>query len=191
MQLICVKGRLGTVTNVPSRLLVIDASVACSCGDNEAVHPRAKQCRDFLIATLRICHKVVITPASWAEWKKHQSGFASRWRVSMTARKKVIRVTTEERTDAQKQVQLSCHGKRLAKAMKDCHLLDAALATELSVISLDEEVREIYRSLCEDAKILRKIVWVNPTLESEAPVDWLKQGAQSDAHRQLGYKADS
>jgi hypothetical protein len=106
----------------------------------------------------------------------------------MTARKKVVLVTPEE-NDVEKQIRSACNGNRLATAIKDCHLIHAALATEHSIASLDEEVREIYRSLSQDIKELRKIVWVNPTLESETPIDWLEQGAQPDVHRQLGHQA--
>jgi hypothetical protein len=75
-----------------SRRLVIDASVARSSGGEAATYPTSKHCRDFLKATLKICHRVVMTPDIMEEWRAHQSGFARRWRVSMEARKKVERM---------------------------------------------------------------------------------------------------
>jgi hypothetical protein len=44
-----------------SKLLVIDASIARSCGAPNATFPTSKNCRDFLNAVLTICHRMVLT----------------------------------------------------------------------------------------------------------------------------------
>ncbi|VXD11233.1 hypothetical protein PL8927_140065 [Planktothrix serta PCC 8927] len=74
--------------NKQSKYLVIDASVARSCGGEDAKHPTSKNCRDFLNAVLKICHSMVMTPELKVEWNKHESTFARKWRVSMIARRK-------------------------------------------------------------------------------------------------------
>lgn len=103
----------------------------------------------------------------------------------MTARKRIIRISLTEDT-IKSRVEKACPGSCLEAALKDCHLLHAALATDRSVISLDETVRKIYGSLSKDILELREIVWVNPTQDSEAPIEWLEQGAQHERHRKLG-----
>jgi hypothetical protein len=166
--------------------LVIDTSVARSCGDSSAVHPTAIRCRAFLIALRSGRHEAVFSPMLSQEWKKHRSRFANQWLVSMTARKRVIRISPSD-NNVGKQVEKMCQDSYLQDALKDCHLLHAALATDHSIVSLDEAVREIYRSLSKNIKELSNIVWVNPTLEEERPIEWLEQGAQPEPHRQLGY----
>lgn len=130
-------------------------------------------------------HGAVFSPTLLKEWRKHRSRFATQWLTSMTARKKVIRISLAEDT-IKSRVEKICPGSRLEAALKDCHLLHAALATDRSVISLDETVRKIYGSLSNDILELREIVWVNPTLEAETPIEWLEHGAQHERHRKLG-----
>jgi hypothetical protein len=56
--------------------IVVDASVARSCGDSKAIHPLPIQCRDFLLAMKEYNHSVVMTKEIRTEWDKHQSRFA-------------------------------------------------------------------------------------------------------------------
>jgi hypothetical protein len=60
--------------------IVVDASVARSCGDITAIHPLPIQCRDFLLAMQEQQHSVVMTKEIRAEWDKHQSRFALTYR---------------------------------------------------------------------------------------------------------------
>jgi hypothetical protein len=69
--------------------LVIDASIARSCGDEKATYPTSGRCRDFLIETQASQHRIVIK----AEWEKHRSRFASQWLGSMIARKQFTRIS--------------------------------------------------------------------------------------------------
>lgn len=46
------------MAKVRSRSLVIDASVARAAGPREAVHPTARNCRDFLVIAGEICHRM-------------------------------------------------------------------------------------------------------------------------------------
>jgi hypothetical protein len=68
-----------------SRRLVIDADVARSAGGEQATHPRSKHCRDFPRAVLEICHRLVLTPLTGDEWKRHRSRFAATWLGQMYA----------------------------------------------------------------------------------------------------------
>src|SRR3954452_5022187 len=76
------------VAKVRSRRLVIDASIARAAGDS-STHPTSRNCRDFLLIVLEICHRAVMTAPILEEWNRHQSRFASTWRKSMMARKKL------------------------------------------------------------------------------------------------------
>ena len=172
---------------VDSKRLVIDTDVAQASGSETATHPRAEHCRDFLQEVLSLGHSVVMTPEISNEWSEHQSRFARRWRVSMDARKKVYRVNApadEELRDKIKET--ATNDKEDEDMRKDFHLLEAALATDQTIISLDETVRGCFARATRHVGEIRDIVWVNPErMEEEEPFVWLQNGAPPEDHRQL------
>lgn len=170
-----------------SKQLVIDADVARASGSETATHPRAEHCRDFLNAVLSLSHRIVMTEKINNEWKNHQSRFARRWRVSMDARKKIDRINPPEYTELQAKVTDTASDEDEIEAMeKDFHLLQAALATDQTVISLDETVRQLFKRASQQVGEIRDIIWVNPDrVVEEHPIAWLQNGAPSEAHRQL------
>ncbi|MEW6219041.1 MAG: hypothetical protein AB1634_05820 [Thermodesulfobacteriota bacterium] len=113
-----------------SRAIVIDASVARAAGSAE--HPVSTACRDFLIQILRICHRVVMTVEIAEEWKKHQSGFALRWRAAMESKRKVVRPSVAELPSGLREQAeaLPLPPRRMSALLKDLHLVEAALATD-------------------------------------------------------------
>jgi hypothetical protein len=70
--------------------------------------------------------------------------------------------------------------------IEDVHLLDAALASDRVVLSLDEEVRACLRSAASEIEPLRKVAWANPLREEENVGEWLRDGAKPKPLRQLG-----
>ena len=172
---------------VDSKRLVIDTDVAQASGSEKATHPRAKHCRDFLQTVLSLSHSVVMTPEISNEWKRHRSGFARRWRVSMDARKKVYRVDAPVYEELRNKIERTATGENEIEVMqKDFHLLEAAWATDQSIISLEEIIRQLFARASERVGEIRDIVWVNPErMEEEEPIEWLKSGAPPEDHRQL------
>ncbi len=166
--------------------LVIDASVARASGGKDAVHPTAKNCRDFLTAVLQICHCVVMTPPIIKEWKKHQSAFARKWRVQMEGRKKVVRIEPSADASLDRKLARAARGNKLAAMRKDLHLIEAALATDLTVVARDDEARGLFASASGNVRELKDIVWVNPDNAEESPLTWLKNGAKAESRRKLG-----
>lgn len=170
-----------------SKRLVIDADVARASGSETATHPRAEHCRDFLNAVLSLSHRMVMTEQINNEWKNHQSRFARRWRVSMDARKKIDRIDPPENAELQAKVTTATNNENEIEALrKDFHLLHAALATDQTIISLDETVRQLFKRASQQVGEIQHIIWVNPdrTVE-EQPITWLQDGALPEAHRQL------
>lgn len=171
----------------PSKQLVIDADVAQAAGSEVATDPRAKHCRDFLSIVLSFSHRVVMTQEISNEWKRHQSRFARRWRLSMDARKKVERIELPEDETLREKILTTTEDQNEIEAMqKDVHLLDAALASDKTVISLDETVRKLFAQATQHVGEIRNVVWVNPERAAEEqPIIWLKNGAPPDPDRQL------
>ena len=171
-----------------SKRLVIDTDVLHSAGGEDASHPTAKHCRDFLKAVLTICHRVARTPAIDEEWKRHSSGFSRKWRVSMHSKKKLEAV----RTDSPGSQSLLCNiektvnsDKEIGAVRKDIHLIHAALATDRSIVSCDETVRQLFSNASSTVHELSPIVWVNPDREEETPILWLENGAEAEPNRML------
>ena len=170
-----------------SKRLVIDADVARAAGSEIATHPRAEHCRDFLNAVLSLSHRIVMTEQINNEWKNHQSRFARRWRVSMDARKKIDRIDPPENAELQAKVTTTTNNENEIEALqKDFHLLQAALVTDQTIISLDETVRQLFKQASQSVGEIRNIIWVNPDRTAEEqPIAWLQNGAPPEPHRQL------
>lgn len=160
-----------------SKRLVIDASVAHASGGESATHPDASHTRDFLLTVLKVCHKVVMSPAIQAEWDKHQSRFARTWRASMVARKKLLLSDMDERRDIRQEIEQAPVAESLKKAMhKDCHLLESAIATDNRIVSLDDKVRHLFKSEL-DVQDVNSVMWVNPIVDPEQLLVWLEEGS--------------
>jgi hypothetical protein len=83
------------------------------------------------------------------------------------------------------------HGKDtdiLAIVLKDCHLVEGALATDRWIASLDEQVRGHLADLAAAVEALRSILWVNPAVAEESAVEWLARGAPDNKKRYLKKK---
>ena len=152
---------------IRNRCLVIDASVARAAGPPESMHPTGALCRDFLMEVRGICHRIAWTQAIKREWDKHESSFARQWRVSMFNLKKMI-VAEVAGTGLEDSIREHCQDANIAEiVLKDCHLVDAALATDARIASLDDQVRGHFVALAAKIGLLRPILWVNPAISTE------------------------
>ena len=167
--------------------MVIDASVLQAAGPEGATFPTSKNCRDFLKAVRSICHRVVMTPEIGEEWKAHMSGFSRTWLVSMKHKKKVYRppdsVVNEE---LREKISNAASSQTERDALsKDTLLIEAALATDHSIASLDDAARRGFRKVANSVRRIGQIVWVNPDKTDEEPIDWLEKGAKAESSRRL------
>jgi hypothetical protein len=172
----------------PKRL-VIDASIARSCGSPTADRPPGTTCRDFLYAVLDCEHQVVMTTEIRAEWKKHQSRNTARWLRLMISNGQLFPIQ-DQLFDAElwETIPDMAKSDQQREAMaKDILLLEAALATDRRIASLDENTaRKYYKLAAQTIPKLREIVWVNPDKPAENPIGWLQSDAPADDFRMLG-----
>lgn len=75
--------------------------------------------------------------------------------------------------------------------LKDCHLLEASLAADSIIVSLDDKVRFHFTAAAESIGEIRGIVWVNLDKEDDEIIAWLEEGAEPEPHRQLGFQQDT
>lgn len=108
----------------------------------------------------------------------------------MDARRRVIRITVPSNEQLRRGVQ-NCPVREREKAAmsKDLLLVEAALAANETVVSRDDDVRDLFRACIDRLRALRRVVWVNPDRDEEEAIPWLRAGARAERHRQLGYVA--
>jgi hypothetical protein len=75
----------------------------------------------------------------------------------------------------------------VAAMLKDIHLIEAALAADKIVLSLDERVRGFFSDASRTIEELRQIHWANPEDQRERVLHWLQNGAKPEKSRLLGY----
>jgi hypothetical protein len=170
--------------------IVVDASVVRSCGDSKAIHPLPIQCRDFLLAMQKYEHSVVMTKDIKEEWDKHQSHFALTWLRQMIAKKqfKAIYLPEIDQEIWQPIEALAETDKQREDMTKDILLLEAALATDRRIVSLDENTaRKYFTKAAQEIVKLQPLVWINPSKEEEKPIEWLQKNAPAYPERMLGY----
>jgi hypothetical protein len=131
-------------------------------------------------------YAMVWTEAIAAEWGRHASPFAVRWRVQMASAKRIVDVGGERDDELREAIELAAATPKGARIMeKDAHLVEAALATERTVTSRDDEARGWFARTVERIPRLAKVVWVNPDMPEEEPIEWLRAGAKPDRARTL------
>ncbi len=168
--------------------LVVNASVARAAGGEGATASVSINCTEFLETFRDKCpHHIVMTSELYEEWNKHQSNFATRWRRSMLAQKRLTYVTPRQNRALYDKIERTAIREKDIEALqKDFHLLQAALETDQTIISLDETIRQLFALASQQVGDIRDIIWVNPDRTSEEdPIAWLQNGAQREAHRQL------
>jgi hypothetical protein len=141
------------------------------------------------MAVRSVCHRIAWTEAIKLEWDKHDSRFARQWRLSMVRLKKLKPLDKAIASTIRESIQEHCKdGDVLAIVLKDCHLIEAAVAADSRVASLDEQVRGHLAALAVAVEVLPGILWVNPAVVKERGVEWLNQGAPDERARRLRKK---
>ncbi|MDH5681088.1 MAG: hypothetical protein OEZ36_05855, partial [Spirochaetota bacterium] len=161
-----------------TKSLVIDADIAFSAGDKKA-HPVSTRCRKFLETFRKMGHKLLLTKPITEEWVKHESPFSLTWRRNMVAKKQVDIVSDyREDRDLRKAIySLSLSDNKIEAMLKDAHLVESCLLRDKTVISNEKVVRKLFADSTEQIPELQEIVWVNPTIQAESPIEWLEAGA--------------
>ena len=167
--------------------LVVNASVARAAGGEKATASVSINCTEFL-ETFRdeSPHHVVMTFELSEEWNEHQSNFAAAWLKSMIARKRFVYIQPPLNSELSDQIERTATLEKDVEALrKDFHLLQAAIATDQTIISRDETVRGLFAHASQQVGEIRNIIWVNPDRPAEEPIAWLQNGAPPEGHRRL------
>ena len=148
-----------------SRLVVVDASVVRAAGETE--HPVSSACRNCLEAIRGICHRVALTEPIREEWGRHMSRFSRKWRRSMAARQKPITVVDPN----QLELRWDAYSDAARAAIeKDRGLIEAALATDRVILTLDDSLRRALAERSDGEALLRNVQWIHPVTDGVAAI---------------------
>jgi hypothetical protein len=113
------------------------------------------------------------------------------WFSSMVARRKVCWIDAPANEELRHKVEeVAPHENKRQAMLKDIHLIEAAFEADKIVISMDETVRGCFHEITLRVGVLKQIAWVNPCKDEETPIDWLKDGAELEKDRLLGYQKE-
>jgi hypothetical protein len=174
--------------SVVRRRIVIDTDVVCAAGVVHTGDVRPAMCGRFLSATRDHGHYVVITDEMLLEWRRRQSRFSSSWLTSMFARRQVQRVVPVPVRLQPAMASAGLTAKEQRACEKDLHLIEAAIATDRRIASLDETARDLLRRVAAmpEGKTIASVHWINPERPAEDALAWLAVGAPADLLRTLG-----
>ncbi len=168
--------------------LVVDACVVGRA--NEHTDAPSLDCARFLSTMLEVDCRAVLTPELLDEWHRHRSFFSDQWLTRMFGEKRIERRDASPDAGLRTALERVAPGLRAAEAMlKDCHLIEAARATDRNIISIDETTRQLFHAAALRLGRLAEVCWVNPASEVEQPLAWLHDGAPLEPHRLLGATA--
>jgi hypothetical protein len=135
----------------------------------------------------QVGHRVVFSPEISAEWRRHERAFARGWRTRMIASGRVEFIKDVRSDELRERLAAAAPSSPARRAIaKDAHLVEAAVATDRIIVSLDEEVRGHLCGVCPQVSEVREILWANPAREEEGVPSWLERGARVEKKRKLG-----
>lgn len=152
---------------------IIDADIARSSGTSE--HPVSSGSRKLLENLARNGHKAAMCPSLRIEWRKHQSLFATKWLASMVAKKKIVFIKPPERIKKFIEDNIEdCKDKEIA--LKDSHLIDAALEVDKIIASNDNVARNVFCNYSLRQGEIGAISWFNAVSDSAFISETLMSG---------------
>ena len=142
---------------------IIDADIARSSGFSE--HPVSSGSRKLLENLKQSNHKAAMCPKLMEEWRIHKSLFSAKWLASMVAKKRIVFIKPAKKINnfIEKNIEF-CKDKEIA--LKDSHLVDAALAVDKVIASNDNKARNAFCNLSNKNVEIETVSWFNPVTDS-------------------------
>jgi hypothetical protein len=166
--------------------LVFDASIAKACSKSTAMYPTAMRCRDFLLKLQKSSYGVVMTEDTESEWKEYSSEFTHTWRCEMTKKGRLEIISNPKADlDIRNSIEpLAKTDQERAEINKDILLLEAALATDKRIVSLDENATYKYYTANKSSIVkFQQLIWVNPINIKKDSTEWLLDIMPTDFKR--------
>ena len=176
---------------VKRKHFVIDADVLVWASGNNRIE--CMRCHEFIESVLEICFGLVSGGLISQEWKDHSSYISNIWIRKMINKKKIKR--NKYKFDG---IDKLIHriknaniftSKQFKEIEKDKHLIAAALVNDSIIVSCDNTARKLYAKAAQNiTKVgtqIGDIIWINPAIDDERPIDWLESGAPASEDKKL------
>lgn len=166
--------------------IVIDASVARAAGEKSSA-PDSTNCRVFLEDFMKTTNKILMNQEIYREWNKHESKFAKIWRVHMISKKRMVLIKDIENKEIRNFVECNIKNELVKKSIiKDLHLVEAALSTDEIVISCDDRMRNHLKTMCNECKSVKRLMWGSPIKISDDLKGWIDKNFKREECREIG-----
>jgi hypothetical protein len=169
-----------------SKSLVVDACIAGTMGER---NDNGKLCRDFMDTFLSDTnHKFVISDDIKREWDVHgKHPYTKTWLTSMRARRRIFRIeeNCEDKSLREQICALPSIPDHIQSMSKDVILIEAAIKSDRTIISIDKKARRLFAGACKRIRYIHDIAWINPCIPEDEAVCWLKNGANSTEYIRL------
>jgi hypothetical protein len=147
---------------------VVDATVAQAAGSSEARVSR--RCREFLMDMYIICHRVVVTKEIVREWDVHRSKFFVMWLSWMKKKNKLADCGDCTLPSLRRALEgLDCEDVERETMLDDLHLVEAALAADRRIVSLDRHARTLFEGVAGGVEGPDRVEWLDPLLGDRPP----------------------
>lgn len=175
-----------------SKILVVDASIACAAKNENSLDQTAIACIQLLKAVFNGRYGIAMTDEIENEWRvirKDMLSYANKWLALMVNRERVAVLENLIDNVLREKVSKTASNPSSRIAMqKDIHLLEAALATNKTVLSRDKKCRKYFQQAASVVAEIKPILWANPEEPNDNAITWLERGAPNEQERQLGYR---
>jgi len=145
---------------MPTRTLniVVDADIARASGTSE--HPVSSGARKVLDNITQTGHSAAMCPILMSEWRRHRSGYATKWLSSMIAKKRIKFVSPGSETKTF--IENSSVDERTKEvSVKDAHLVDSALAESNLIASNDNIARNAFCLISPLLRNIESVIWLH------------------------------
>lgn len=158
---------------------IVDACVLKGAGTSDVID--SIRCRGAIDAVRVHKHVLLVDPKLWDEWRVHLTRYSASWLTDIISREQLVFVTLSDRHR---------HGLTAAiytlpvaqqpAALKDLHILQAAVEHNALVISNEQVCRRAYVSCGSSYPPIQGVYWVSPLMCADLP-HWLAQRGPPNA----------
>ena len=157
--------------------IVIDADIMQSAGTSE--HPHSSNARKVLDFIWSAGHNMVQCAPLKKEYDDHEGSYAATWRARMISKKRWKHWKYQEDSELRDTLVKALPDAISSKewdVIKDAHLLEAAAATDLRIVSKDAKALNLFRHSCSVLGIHKSILWGDVTNTPDDVIQWIKDG---------------
>lgn len=99
----------------------------------------------------------------------------------MVGKKKLVVLPPAENQALREQIdQENVSDSAKAAMLKDCHMIEAALCSDMRIVSMDDTAKALYNEASIRIRELQQICWVNPLDNPLELKIWLEDGAPTE-----------